>query len=208
MAKKTKNNCFAYFLPDSGTSGVVESWDECNEIVKGKSGARYKGFKDTEEAKKWLSAGAKYENKEHIKKDLKKGIYFDAGTGRGRGVEISVTDETGKNLLHEVLSQDYINKYGKHWIFKEYATNNYGELLACKYALQVAMKKEIKSVFGDSLLVIDYWSRGRIKRNGNSEEAHSLSNEVFELRKRFESAGGNIQHVSGDINPADLGFHK
>ena len=36
---------------------------------------------------------------------LEPGIYFDAGTGRGAGVEISVTDEQGKNLLHKALAQ-------------------------------------------------------------------------------------------------------
>jgi hypothetical protein len=28
------------------------------------------------------------------------------------------------------------------------------------------------------------------------------------MRKEFEKNKGVIKHISGDINPADLGFHK
>ena len=31
---------------------------------------------------------------------------------------------------------------------------------------------------------------------------------VRERREYFESIGGKITHISGDFNPADLGFHK
>jgi ribonuclease HI len=31
---------------------------------------------------------------------------------------------------------------------------------------------------------------------------------VKNLREKFEKKGGVIQYISGDINPADLGFHR
>ncbi len=49
---------------------------------------RYKSFKSQSEAQNWLDNGAKYEDKNEIKANLPDGIYFDAGTGRGIGVEV------------------------------------------------------------------------------------------------------------------------
>jgi ribonuclease HI len=87
-------------------------------------------------------------------------------------------------------------------------TNNYGELLACKYALTIAMKKGVKKVFGDSKLVIDFWSLGFAKKSELSVETQALVEEVSGLRDAFEDNGGELKRVSGDENPADLGFHR
>src|SRR5271154_780988 len=96
-AKKKKY--YAYFVPQTRKSGVTSDWKKCEAMVKGVTGARFKAFDNMQDAEYWISHGAVYEAKNPPK--LKKGIYFDAGTGRGAGVEISVTDEKGKNLLHK-----------------------------------------------------------------------------------------------------------
>ena len=191
---------YAYTLPDN-RSAVVTTWAECEAAVKGQKGARYKAFKSREEAKEWLSGGALY----GVKKELPKGIYFDAGTGRGEGVEISVTDNTGTDLLSSAMPKDLINVHGKHLLPKG-KTNNYGELLACFYALQIARNGKLKNIFGDSALVIDYWSKGFIKKEVGPETI-DLAKKVALMRREFEAAGGKIERVSGDDNPADLGFH-
>ncbi len=196
---------YAYFIPQIGKSGIVDSWGKCEKIISGKTGARYRGFKTRVEAEKWLKLGANYEIK--ILKKLTPGIYFDAGTGRGHGVEISVTDESGKNLLHKSLPKELLNKFGKY-LLDSSATNNYGELLAMKYALEIAKKKKVKKVFGDSRLVIDYWSKWAIKRKELSEETVLLAEEVSRLRSDFEKKEGIVRRIFGDDNPADLGFHK
>ncbi len=209
MAKK---KYYAYLLR-GGASAVVGNWKDCEKKVSGVYGARYKGFGSKSEAEAWLAAGAKYEVRStkrvarSVAGKLEPGIYFDAGTGRGDGVEISVTDERGNNLLHEVLTTKDINKFGKHVVGKK-ATNNYGELLACLYAMQAAMKSGYKKVFGDSKLVIDYWSRGFIKKDKVAEETVELAEVVAGLREEFEESGGVLDRISGDHNPADLGFHK
>ena len=194
---------YAYILSAKGDSGVCDSWAECEKKVKGVA-ARFKRFATQREAEAWLAAGGAYETKP--KPVLKPGIYFDAGTGRGNGVEISVTDETGIDLLHKILPKSKINTFGKHLIPGE-VTNNYGELLACKYALKLALKKNINSVFGDSKLVTDYWSKGFIKITELPTATVKLASEVVKLRTAFEKAGGMLGRVSGDHNPADLGFH-
>ncbi len=203
---KLAKKYYAYRFP-SGKSGVVDYWLACERLVSGTANARYRGFKTRREAEDWLGAGAPYEPRP--KKDhppLEKGIYFDAGTGRGQGVEVSATDEHGKDLLHLVLPKTKINKFGKHHAGKE-ATNNYGELLGLQYALGVAAKKGALKIFGDSKLIIEYWSKGIAKKKSLPKKTVALIEEVAGLRREFEKTGGHVGRVSGDVNPADLGFH-
>lgn len=197
MAKK---KYYAYVVGKK--SGITDNWPECQKIVSGAS-AKYKGFESLEAAEAWLKMGADYSVKNVAVQD---GIYFDSGTGAGEGVEINVTDKTGKSLLHKVLHEKKLNAKGHHWA-DEGTTNNFGELLACKYALQIALKDGVKKVFGDSKLVVEYWSKGHIKYEVG-EDTVNLAQEVKLLRKEFESAGGHIYLISGGANPADLGFHR
>jgi ribonuclease HI len=183
--------------------GITESWPECQWIVSGIPSAKYKSFESRGEAERWLAAGANYRIK-HIAAEA--GIYFDAGTGGGNGVEINVADACGHGLLYKVLSESDLSAKG-HYQVKSRATNNYGELLACKYALLVAVQDNVKKVFGDSKLVVDYWSKGHIK-NEMGVDTIELAEEVAKLRWRFEQAGGELVRISGGANPADLGFHK
>ena len=212
-----KNKFYAYFIPSSGKTGVTSDWAATEKMVKGVTGARFKAFDSKLEAEAWLSRGAMYEVKqEKGKRKREKGIYFDAGTGRGDGVEISVTDEHGKNLLHKAIDKDELNKFGKHLVAPSSheaskgaaRTNNYGELLALRYALEIAKKMKVKNIFGDSRLVIDYWSQWRIKRKELPEETVALAAKVAKMREQFEKAGGTVERISGGENPADLGFHR
>ena len=214
MAKAKRAKYYAYALPNHGPYGVTDNWAACEKMVSGKYGARFKSFDTKEQAEAWLAAGAQYDVK--VAPKLEPGIYFDAGTGRGNGVEVSVTDEHGKDLLHKVISKTEINRFGKFLVSKAIggaqATNNYGELLALRYALEIADKlpkaKKPAKIFGDSKLVIEYWSQWRIKRDELPEETVMLATEVAEMREVFEAQGGVIARISGDHNPADLGFHR
>ncbi len=195
MKKKTKY--YAYLVDNK--KGIVNTWDECQSIVSGKQ-AKYKSFETKEEAQKWLDLGADYSIKRVA---TQKGIFFDAGTGGGQGVEINVTNENGDKLLIDFLD---VNEKGHHLI-KGNASNNYGELLACKYALEIAIKQNIKKVFGDSKLILDFWSKGYIKKSVG-EETLNLASQVKKLRRKFEKQGGKLLYISGGSNPADLGFHR
>lgn len=202
--KKKSNKFYAYFLIN-GQQGICEDWKECEKKVKGVVGARFRSFKTRKEAEEWLKAGANYELR--IRNKAEPGIYFDAGTGRGKGVEISVTDESGKDLLDQVLPKKKLNKFHKHLIKGKDVTNNYGELLACFCALKLVLKTDIKKVFGDSKLVVDFWSQGIMREKSLPLRTKKLVREVVGLRKEFEKGGGVVGRISGDDNPADLGFH-
>lgn len=200
MAIKEKKY-YAYLLPD-GARGVAEDWASCERKVKGVREARYRSFKSLADAEAWLGAGAEYEK--NVAPKLIKGIYFDAGTGRGAGVEASVTDEKGNDLLWEAVSGKKLNPFGKLPLAG--ATNNFGELTAAKYALQLALAKGVKRVFGDSRLILEYWSKGLVNKTIPAKTV-KLAKEVAVLRAEFEKKGGTIEFISGDWNPADLGFH-
>lgn len=207
---------YAYLMPEGGERGITDNWTECERIVSGKPGARFMSFATREAAEEWLRAGAIYTRKDssllqtpRSRSPLKQGIYFDAGTGRGLGrVEVNVTNQHGTSLLAKASPPIRITKFGTSMIPRKDATNNYGELFACKLALEIAMRQGIKKVFGDSKLVIEYWSRGHVKRGSYHKSTYILVKKVTELRNQFEERGGEIKYISGDINPADLGFHR
>ena len=203
MAKKY----YAYYLVDGCKMGISDSWDECSEIVKGVK-AKYKSFKSQKEAQEWLDLGANYEIKTTNKKELdKEAIYFDAGTGRGIGVEVRVTDYSGNSLLHKILSEEKISEHG-NYVLKTGRTNNFGELVGVYAALRYALANEIKKIYGDSKLIIDFWSKGRYNKDNLESDTVELIKKVTVLRKEFEKSNGKIEYISGDYNPADLGFHK
>lgn len=206
MAKKF----YGYLLLESNSYGVVDSWDKCKTLVQGQK-ARYKGFSSEDEAKTWLEQGANYEKKEETKKEIQKklsdGVYFDSGTGRGIGVEVRVSDVKGNSLLHLSSYKKYINEFGNIPLGKE-RTNNYGELVALYIAMEIAEKIKCYKIYGDSNLVIYFWSQGRYNENGLEQRTTDLIEKVVARRKEFEKKGGTIEYVSGDYNPADLGFHK
>lgn len=213
---------YAYLLENKGT-GIVNDWESCKKIVAG-SKARYKSFKKIAEAEEWLRNGANYDygkkNEKTNKKiniKLEEGIYFDAGTGRGKGVEVRLTDKNKNSILNDLLDDNlrkFISK--KAWFINEFdnilldknRTNNYGELLGLYLALEYAKRNLKNKIYGDSKLVIDYWSLGRFKRENLEKETILLIEQVTKKRKEFEKSGGKVNYVSGDINPADLGFHK
>ncbi len=197
---------YAYNLFEVGKTGIVSSWEECKNIT-GIGKARYKSFKTIEEAREWLDKGGRYLSKEEIRSSLPEGIYFDAGTGRGIGTEVRVTDKMGNSILYKVVPQEKINEFG-NYLTAPGSTNNFGELLGLYCALKIGIKENNLNIYGDSKLVISFWSLGMIKKDGQSDVTIDLAKKVVALRKEYEGLGGKISHVSGDINPADLGFHK
>lgn len=199
---------YAYYLIDENKNGIVSSWDECNKIIY-KKNARYKKFNTYELAEKWISSGCEYTNKPFNKNNslIKDAIYFDAGTGRGIGVEVRVTDVNKNSLLHFIMPSNLINKYGNYQVSSN-RTNNFGELTGAYLALKYAIKYDVNYICGDSKLVIDYWLNLKYNPENINIDTIELIKKANKLYEIFKLKGGRVHRIPGDINPADLGFHK
>ena len=203
---------YAYFIINTNENGILENWTDCQKKVSGKK-ARYKSFKSLLEAQEWLNSGANYEKKE--KKDLTKlyselereAIYFDAGTGRGNGVEVRLTDFDGNSLLYKIMNEKNINEFGNYYV-ADTRTNNFGELVGIYTAFVYAKKYGTKIICGDSSLVIEYWTKERYNSSNLESDTVELIKKTALMRNEFEKRGGTVKKISGDVNPADLGFHK
>jgi hypothetical protein len=76
-------------------------------------------------------------------------------------------------------------------------------------ALRAAEVLASRHIFGDSKLVLDFWSTGHLgKKTAENLDLRDLARETAGLRKAFEHRGGTLARIPGHINPADLGFHR
>ena len=138
------NKVKMYAVVFNGESRLFDNWDDCSSFVKGKSGVKYKKFASEQEANSWIveNLSVKTTSVEVAEKVYDPSIiYFDAGTGRGIGVEVRVTDSLGNSLINKIASNssfiDLCNRYG--FIVNDFGnvqlpknfTNNYGEALGC-----------------------------------------------------------------------------
>jgi len=196
-----------------GEQGVETSWPACEVRVHGRA-ARYRGFATRDEALAWLAAGATYESRGPRKAAQRAAlpddaIFFDAGTGRGQGTEVNVTDRDGVPLVHLANPKYPVTEFGTVRL-PAGKTNNFGELLGCLYALRIARARGCRTVCGDSDLVLSWWSRDRISadKRATDPELVLLAGCTARERRAFESEGGRLVHVPGAAHPADLGFHR
>ncbi|MHB2027947.1 MAG: RNase H family protein [Acidimicrobiales bacterium] len=95
--------------------------------------------------------------------------------------------------------------------------NNGAELLAMIIGLRICIYKLKQDntqnivLKSDSDLMIKYWSKGRINEKtllSMDPRKKLLIDKLVNLRIDFEMKGGRIEHVSGKLNKADLGYHK
>lgn len=153
-------------------------------------------------------------------------IYTDAGMNKLTGDESwgCVVNENNKDLLEDNLElckdlnicKEKLPKGDRFVIkvkFNDVASqqNNGGELLALLAGLRISLKSNYTEIKIDSDLLYKWWSIGRV----NAKTLQKMDplkkkyiNECVTLRKEFESRGGKITKIPGNVNKADLGFHK
>lgn len=90
--------------------------------------------------------------------------------------------------------------------------NNGAELIALVIGLRLAIvDSTIKKVYTDSQLLQQWWSKGHVNSKTWKDMDPIKQKYITEckfLREAFEKNGGCIEHISGDYNLADLGYHK
>jgi len=111
------------------------------------------------------------------------------------------------SLLYKIMNEKKINEYGNYYVANT-RTNNFGELVGIYIALVYAKKYDTKIICGDSSLIIEYWAKGRYNSSNLENDTIELIKKVTLMRNEFEKKGGIVKKISGDVNPADLGFHK
>lgn len=211
-----KAKVYAAFNPKTQEAFTFNSWSECEACVKGKP-FRYRGFATLSEAKAWLESGAEYYYDPKAKQEAlmkqyteldRDAIFCDSGQISGQNTEVNVSDFNGNSLIKDIRASTSYGKFNENGYLElpKGKTNNYGELLGLYLALVYAANKDIKTIYSDSRIVLDYWSVGAY--NIDDEETVKLIKDVYIMRRGYELGGGKILWVSGDVNPADLGRHK
>lgn len=217
--------------------GIYTSWNDAKIHVLGFPGCEYKSFSTKQAAEQFMLNGYNTQPKAPseppkvvetptfipIDKSI---VYVDGGQNSMTKDEAwgRVTDSFGNDILSNYLhlfpdldiknanlpvglSSVIISK------FNDVASqqNNGAELLAFLAALRISsVDPSISIICSDSKLLVSYWSV-RLKdstRNKMDPRKARCIDDVIQLRRLFETRGGKIVKVSGDNNPADLGFHK
>jgi ribonuclease HI len=157
--------------------------------------------------------------------DVTKSIYVDGGQNALTlpNAYGCVTNNLGEDLL--TSNMNYIDDLN----FKEvelpigkriciivnfndcFQQNNGAELMSAIVGLRIAINSNdtIKYICSDSKLIVDFWSK-YLKPETMEKMPLEKSNYVkmlIHLTKTFENIGGKLIKISGDNNPADLGFH-
>lgn len=176
MAKKQKY----YVVWEGNDPGVYDSWTDCQLQIKGFPNAKYKSFKNKDEA---LAAFAgNYAD------------YVQAGKKAEKRSPDSPSQENKRDIIWESIAVDAAcsgnpgqmeyrgvdTKLGDEIFRKKFAlgTNNIGEFLAIVHALALLKKwKENKPVYSDSKIAMG-WVR---RKKCNTKLKHSKSTEALYL---------------------------
>lgn len=153
-------------------------------------------------------------------------LYVDGACNKitGKKSWASITDKKGNCLmeyidLSEFETKDVIlpNNQNRKIInisFNDVVkqNNNGAELISMVIALRMAKQNDnVLAICSDSELIVKWWSQGHINAATLSKMdplKKKYINECKKLRESFELRGGKIIKISGDDNPADLGYHK
>lgn len=190
--------------------GVFETWKECEENVKGIQGAIYKSFLSIEDAKNFISSNLSSneisENKtieEIVKDDLKNGItsvFVDGSYNKynkkiGYGILIIPSmDKSQWIQISNCLSNDQLNKYGKH-------LNISGEIIGTLESIKNCVKQNVFNikVYYD-YAGIEMWANNKWSTNSpisimyKQELAKLKTNYKINLTFQKVKAHSNIQY--------------
>jgi ribonuclease HI len=144
--------------------GIYTTWAECQQQTKGVKGAKFKGFKSFEDAKRAFEGSEDAPQKDYIRES----INVDVGCSGNPGImEYRCMDtETGEELFH-------VGPYPK-------GTNNIGEFLGVVDALRYLNERgSDKPVYTDSVTAIAWVRKKELKTNlVRDDETESLWEKV------------------------------
>ena len=217
-----------YAVRKGKKEGIFETWSECSSYVAGFRGAKFKSFYSLNDAEKYMS-NERLSNEKIILSPDNCNFYSNV---QCLFVDGGHNKHTGNVALASVVDDNYVDKVEEFkLLFNDMKLvtvnlpvgirtlavadfsdvkkqqNNGAELLAMIMGLRIALHtNSYNIIYSDSQLMIDYWSKGRVKYNPIMDS--SKINYIKELKQLRDRFNGKIIKISGDVNKADLGYHK
>lgn len=180
MAKKNK-----YYVVWAGVKpGIYDSWNKCQQNIKGYPGARFKGFPDRASAED-AYAGVAMEyissNKQKVAKP--KANFMDEAVLPSWSVDAACSGNPGKMEYQGVVTDSKVPIF--HFGPAAGGTNNVGEFLALVHALALLNREDLPNVpiYTDSRTAMA-WVRKR-KANTKLKQTRANAN-LFVMIKRAE----------------------
>lgn len=217
---------FYYVVKKGIIPGIYNNWNDCKKQINGFSGALYKKFSSYEEAQLFLNNG---QINELPLFDQNRVIYVDGACNNFTKPYAlgSAVDHYGNDLIKnfqplftDMTLREYDLPVGKRFVimvnFNDVVSqqNNGAELLATVAGMRIALyliknNYPLQYIFSDSNLIVQFWSK-RIKDESAAKmDPNKLKyiHELISLRSELELLGCILWKISGDSNPADLGYH-
>jgi ribonuclease HI len=168
---------YAAKFPD-GTYWLGDTWVECEKLVRGRAGSKYKSFAKIEDAKAWISG------KKVIKKGLR--IYVD-------GSFVPPCECAGWSWVAVENGVEIASDSGKT-PRAAFSRNIDGELYAAWKAMEFLAKKKRKGIICHDYEGVECWANGKWRTN--SAVSQIYVNRISEVKAwaSFEKVTGH----SGD----------
>lgn len=209
MAKKKK----FYVVWNGMNTGIFDSWQECQQQIKGYPGAQYASFPSREEAEAAFDAGYDASIQKKPKKSSSSNpIAFPQDLPKGSwAVDAACSGNPGKMEYRGVFAEDGTEIF--HFGPVLYGTNNIGEFLALVHALALLDSKKMynTSIYSDSRIAIGWVRKGKcntkLKRSPETQTLHQLIGRAEKWLSSHEIKNPIIKWETkqwGEI-PADFG---
>ena len=148
-----------YAVKKGYATGIFKTWDECKKQVFGYPGALYKSFRNREEAEAWLT-GKKTHANPYLPDILKEDemIAYVDGSYKDNCYAYGVILITANETI----------EHARGFCHKENAKlrNVSGELEGARYAMQIALRQNIKHLYiAHDYVGIAFWADGSWKAN-------------------------------------------
>lgn len=91
--------------------------------------------------------------------------------------------------------------------FENKIHSDVGKLLSLVVALRIALQKDYREIYMDSNLILNWWSKGRVRKETREKMEESLSkylDECISLRTQYEEKGGKLIKICEDDNKASF----
>jgi len=177
MAKKTK----FYVVWQGNEPGIYDDWTKCQQQIKGYPGAKYKAFKNIEEAQEAFS-GNYFDYTSSTSKTKK--VKFDSNIDIPKNtwsVDAACSGNPGLMEYRGVFTDTHEEIF-RQGPFKK-GTNNIGEFLAIVHALALLkkMNDETRVIYTDSRTAMAWVRNKRVKTVLKKSYENQI---VFELIDR------------------------